>query len=264
MELCKKYAFVDRPRTTALCAADDSAGKSARKGRKTLLNSSVLVVGAGGLGSPLVLYLAAAGVGRIGVVDGDRVDLSNLQRQILFETTDIGRAKVASVMDAIEDINPDIQIEAHDTRLINDNAANLIQHYDMVVDGCDSPGTRVLINAQCRKYGKVLVSAAVQGFVGQLATFKSHLEGAHPCYQCLYPSPPVEENQQCSGLGILGPVAGVAGAWQAVEVVKELLGIGESLSGSILRLDFLSGEVKKSRLPRDPACPCCGATVTNA
>lgn len=229
-------------------------------GQEVLLQSRVLVVGAGGLGSPLLLYLAAAGVGAIGVVDDDRVALNNLQRQILHETADVGRAKTASAADALKDLNPDITVIPHPVRLDDTNSAELIRAYDLIADGCDNFQTRFLLNRECLKQGKTLVSAAVMGFAGQLSTFKPYLGAPHPCYQCLHPELPLPEvTPSCNEAGVLGSVAGQMGAWQTTEVIKELLGVGSSLSGYLLLLDGLNASVRKVKLPRDPACPCCAA-----
>ncbi|MCP4923928.1 MAG: molybdopterin-synthase adenylyltransferase MoeB [bacterium] len=224
-----------------------------------LQNSKVLVIGAGGLGSPLLLYLAGAGVGTIGIVDHDRVAISNLQRQIIHETSDIGQPKVQSAAEAISDLNPDINVVTHHCRLEDSNISALIEIYDIVADGCDNFETRFLVNKHCFEQGKTLVSAAVIGFSGQLYTFKPYLGNSHPCYQCLYPKlPGPEAMQRCSQSGVLGSVAGQMGTWQATEVIKELLGIGTSLSGSMIIVDALSASVKKLKISRDPACPCCG------
>ncbi len=226
-------------------------------GQAKLLKSKVLVIGAGGLGSPLILYLAAAGVGTIGVVDDDEVDLSNLQRQILHNTARIGTPKVDSAAEAVRVLNPDVTIVPHRLRLEADNALELIAGYDLVADGSDNFPTRFLVNDACRLAGKPLVSAAILRFDGQLATFKP----GGPCYRCLYGDiPPAGQIPTCSQAGVLGAMAGVMGSWQAVEVVKELLGMGESLSGSLVMLDALGTSVRKVRLKPDPACPLCGPT----
>lgn len=228
-----------------------------RAGQERLAQARVLVVGAGGLGSPVLLYLAAAGVGTLGIVDDDRVELSNLQRQVLHETGDVGRAKVQSAADALLELNPEITVRATRERLDDANVAALFADYDIIADGSDNFATRFLVADACHRMGKILVSAAVQGFIGQLSTFKSHLGAPHPCYRCLHPRDG-GEGQTCVEAGILGSVAGVMGTLQATEVVKELLGIGESLSGRLVLFDALKGETRSVRLPRDPACACCG------
>ena len=228
-------------------------------GQEKLLQSRVLVIGAGGLGSPLLLYLAAAGIGTLGIVDDDRVALSNLQRQIIHETTDVGRSKAASAVDALYDLNPSITLIPHDGRLEAKNAEALITNYDIIADGCDNFETRFLVNETCFKHQKTLVSAAIMGFYGQLSTFKPYLGAPHPCYQCLQPGLPHRfAMPRCSESGVLGSVAGQMGTWQATEVIKELLGIGESLSGQMLVVDALNASVRKLKLPRNSACPCCG------
>lgn len=224
-------------------------------GQARLLASKVLVIGAGGLGSPAILYLAAAGVGTIGVVDDDRVELSNLQRQVLHATSRLGALKVDSAAAAVAEINPEVRLVPHAERLGPHNAAAIIAGYDLVADGSDNFPTRFLVNDACRLAGKTLVSAAVLRFEGQLATFKA----PGPCYRCLYPEiPGDDEAPSCAQAGVLGAMAGMMGSLQAVEVVKELLGIGESLSGSLLVVDALATSFRKLKLPADPACPLCG------
>lgn len=231
-------------------------------GQDRLQSARVLVIGAGGLGSSALMYLAAAGIGTLGIVDDDRVALSNLQRQILFETGDIGRPKAESAADALRDLNPEVRIEPHALRLTEANAARLIASCDLVVDGSDNFATRLTVNRHCLAARKTLVSAAVIGFTGQLYTFKPYLGAPHPCYQCLVPElPPPEATPTCAESGVLGSVAGMLGAWQATEVIKELLGIGESLSGHMLVVDALQASVRKVALPRDPACMICGESA---
>ena len=228
-------------------------------GQARLRAARVLVVGAGGLGSPLLLYLAAAGVGSIGVVDDDTVELSNLQRQIAHGTDDLGRAKTASAAAAARRINPEVTIEPHRVRLGPDNAAALIGRYDLVCDGTDNFATRFLVADACVAARRTLVSAAVLRFEGQLATFKPHAGPAFPCYRCLCPAPPPPGLvPTCSEAGVLGAVTGVMGTLQATEVLKELLGIGETLAGRLLIWDALATRFRTIKLPRDPACPCCG------
>src|SRR3954467_8773774 len=199
-------------------------------GQAKLLNARVLVIGAGGLGSPLVLYLAAAGVGTIGVVDSDVVDLSNLQRQIAHTTDRVGLSKVVSAGRAAAGINPEVKIAEYHGRIGLDNARALVRDYDVIADGSDNFPTRFLINDACFFEKRTLVSAAVLRFDGQLATFKPHAGG--PCYRCIYPEPPPPgQIPSCDEAGVLGAVAGVLGTLQATEVLKELLGIGESMAG---------------------------------
>ena len=232
-------------------------------GQAKLRAARVLVVGAGGLGSPVLLYLAAAGVGAIGLIDDDRVDLSNLQRQIAHTTDRVGVAKVRSAATAARAINPAVTIEAHETRLTAANALELIRGYDLVCDGSDNFATRFLVADSCALAGRTLVSAAVLRFDGQLSVFKPHAGG--PCYRCLHPAPPPPGLvPSCSEAGILGAVTGVMGTLQATEALKEIMGIGESLSGRLLIWDALGARMRTIRLPRDPACPLCGDHPTIA
>ncbi len=228
-------------------------------GQARLLDSRVLVVGAGGLGSPVILYLAAAGIGTIGVVDDDDVDLSNLQRQILHVTAGLGTAKVDSVVRAVAAINPDIRVVPIRARLDRDNARAIIADYQVVADGSDNFPTRFLVNDSCRLEGRTLVSAAILRFDGQLATFRP----GGPCYRCIYREPPPDDlTPTCAQAGILGAVAGTMGALQATEVVKELLGIGETMAGRLLIYDALAVAFRTIRVPRDPGCPLCGDSPT--
>jgi adenylyltransferase/sulfurtransferase len=228
-------------------------------GQAKLLAARVLVVGAGGLGSPLLLYLAAAGVGTIGVVDDDAVDLSNLQRQIVHWTESIGEPKAESARRTLARINPEVRVETHRCRLDAANAADLVGRYDLVADGSDNFATRYLLNDTCFRLGRTLVGGAVSPFDGQLATFKAHLGPPHPCYRCLFREPPPPDSvPRCETAGILGAVVGVIGTLQATEVLKEILGLGDSLSGSLLMYDALGASFHKVRVPRDPECPTCG------
>jgi adenylyltransferase/sulfurtransferase len=229
-------------------------------GQARLLGSRVLVVGAGGLGSPLLLYLAAAGVGTIGVIDDDKVDLSNLQRQIVHDTARVGQPKVDSAAHTLTALNPDVTVERHAVRLGAGNAAALVADYDIVADGSDNFDTRYLVNDACFLAKKTLVSAAILQFDGQLTTFKAHEPGDHPCYRCLFPAPPQGDAvATCSSAGVLGALAGTLGALQATEIVKELLGIGQSLSGELLLYDALSVTFRKLKFRRRADCALCGA-----
>jgi molybdopterin-synthase adenylyltransferase len=229
------------------------------EGQLKLLQSRVLVIGAGGLGSPLLLYLAAAGVGALGIVDDDEVDLSNLQRQIVHATASIGAPKVESARRTLAQINPEVKIETHALRLDDGNAAALVGRYDLVADGSDNFATRYLLNDVCYRLKKPLVGAALSPFDGQLSTFKAYLGPPHPCYRCLFrEAPPPDSVPRCETAGILGAIAGVMGTLQATEVLKELLGIGESLSGTLLVYDALRAGFHSIKLPRDPDCPTCG------
>lgn len=227
-------------------------------GQARLLASRVLVIGAGGLGSPLLAYLAAAGVGTIGIVDDDAVDLTNLQRQIVHTTASIGQAKVDSAASALQALNPDVTVERHQVRLDAGNALDLIQRYDIVADGSDSIETRYAVNEACHRAGRTLVSAAVVQFDGQLTTLKSYQSGDFPCYRCLFPAAPAAGlTPSCSNAGVLGAAAGTMGTLQATEIVKELLGIGDSLSGQLLLYDALSANFQKIRYHRRADCPVC-------
>ncbi len=229
------------------------------EGQRKLLAARVLVVGAGGLGSPLLLYLAAAGIGTLGVVDDDVVDLSNLQRQIVHPTESIGIAKVESARRTLFHINPEVKVEAHQARLGEANIADIIAAYDLVADGSDNFATRYLLNDACYRLEKPLIGAALSPFDGQLSTFKAYLGPPHPCYRCLFREPPPPDSvPRCETAGILGAIAGVMGTLQATEVLKEILGIGESLSGTLLVYDALRTGFHKIKLPRDPDCPTCG------
>jgi len=230
------------------------------EGQARLVASRVLVVGAGGLGSPLLLYLAAAGVGTLGIVDDDTVDLSNLQRQVVHPTQRIGALKVESARETLAAVNPEIVVETHALRLDASNAAALVARYDLVADGSDNFATRYLLNDVCFAARRTLVGAALSPFDGQLSTFKAYLGPPHPCYRCLFREPPPADLvPRCETAGILGAVAGVVGTLQATEVLKELLGLGESLSGTLLLYDALRAGFHKIAVPRDPDCPTCGA-----
>jgi len=232
-------------------------------GQERLLASKVLVVGAGGLGAPVLLYLAAAGVGTLGIVDDDEVELSNLQRQIVHASDRIGSAKVASAARTLAALNPEVAVIAKKTRLAAENAMALIAGYDLVVDGSDNFATRYLLNDACYFARIPLVAAALLRFEGQLSTYKAYLEGEHPCYRCLFPeAPPADLIPRCEEAGIFGAVAGVLGSLQAVEALKELLGLGTGLSGELLSYDALSATLRKFKVPRDPACALCGPQAT--
>ncbi len=237
------------------------------EGQARLLESKVLVIGAGGLGSPLLLYLAAAGVGTLGVVDDDAVDLSNLQRQILHATADTGLAKVESAVKRLAEINPEVTVVPHRTRIGRANAAELVAGYDLVADGSDNFATRYLVHDACYLASKTLVSAAIMRFDGQISTFKAHLRDAaapeaHPCYRCVFGEQPPNPKESCADVGVLGALPGTLGALQATEVIKELVGIGESLSGRLLLYEGLAAAFRSVRVKADPACPLCGPQAT--
>jgi molybdopterin/thiamine biosynthesis adenylyltransferase len=230
-------------------------------GQAKLKAARVLIIGAGGLGSPLTLYLAAAGVGTIGIVDHDRLELSNLQRQIAHTTDRIGQPKAQSAAISAHAINPEVRIEPYDIRLDADTAADLIARYDIICDGTDNFATRFLIADACVLARRTLVSAAVLRFEGQLSVFKPHIEG--PCYRCLYPDAPPEGTvPTCSEAGVLGAVTGVMGTLQATEVLKEILGVGETLAGKLLIWDALVTRFRSVRLRADPTCALCSPAAT--
>lgn len=230
-------------------------------GQEKLLAAKVLLIGAGGLGSPLALYLAAAGVGTIGLVDDDTVDLSNLQRQIAHTTDRIGQPKTDSATQAMQAINPDVTVHQHRLRLDASNAAALFADYDLIADGSDNFSTRFLVNDAAFFARKTLVSAAILRFDGQLATYRPHDGG--PCYRCIFREPPPPgQIPSCAEAGILGAVAGVMGTLQATEILKELLGIGDSMAGRLLIYDGLSTTFRTVRVKPDPGCPLCGPNPT--
>jgi len=232
------------------------------EGQARLLASKVLLVGAGGLGSPAALYLAAAGVGTLGIVDFDVVDASNLQRQVLHSTERIGQRKTESAARTISALNPDVDVVRHDEMLTADNVARLIAGYDVVLDGTDSFETRYLLNDAAVIAGIPVVHASVYRFEGQLTVFDPP---AGPCYRCLYPTPPPPElAPACSVAGVLGVVPGIMGLLQANEVLKLLLGIGTTLAGRLVLFDALEGEFTELRLRRDPACPVCSEAAIEA
>ncbi len=224
-------------------------------GQRKLRGASVLVVGAGGLGSPVALYLALAGVGRIGLVDFDVVDLSNLQRQILHQTADVGRPKILSAKESLLAYNPHVTVETHELPLTSDNALEIIPSYDIVVNGADNFATRYLANDAAYLSGKTLVDGSILLFDGQATVYKP----GQGCYRCLYPAPPPPGLvPSCAEAGVLGAITGVVGSIQATEVFKQVLGIGEPLVGRLLLIDALTMDFRMMRVRRDPACPLCG------
>ena len=228
-------------------------------GQEKLLNAKVLVVGAGGLGAPLLLYLAAAGIGTLGAVDNDTVNLSNLQRQVIHGTGDIGRPKVESAAETVRAVNPDIDFRHHAMRLDASNILEVMGDYDIVADGTDNFATRFLVADACHLAGRTLVSAAILRFEGQLSTFKSHLGPDYPCYRCLYrEAPPEGLVPSCSEGGVFGALAGVMGSLQAVEILKEAMGVGESMAGRLMLYDALGADFRTIRIRRDPDCALCG------
>jgi molybdopterin/thiamine biosynthesis adenylyltransferase/rhodanese-related sulfurtransferase len=232
------------------------------EGQRRLKASRVLLVGAGGLGSPAALYLAAAGVGTIGLVEFDAVDVSNLQRQVLHGTRDVGRPKVDSARDRIADLNPHVTVEAHPTRLTSANALEIVRAYDVVIDGTDNFPTRYLVNDACVLTGRPYVYGSVFRFEGQASVFAAK-DG--PCYRCLFPEPPPPGAvPDCEEGGVLGVLPGLIGVLQATEALKLLLGIGEPLVGRLLLVDALRMQFRTLKLERDPSCPACGTRTLRA
>ncbi|RPH36487.1 molybdopterin-synthase adenylyltransferase MoeB [bacterium] len=226
------------------------------KGQKLLKASRVLIIGAGGLGSPLALYLAAAGVGTIGIVDFDLVELTNLQRQILHATRDIGKPKLESAREAIQDLNPHVTVIGHEVRLTSENALEIMKDYDVIVDGTDNFATRYLVNDACVILGKPNVYGSIFRFDGQVTVFDAQ---RGPCYRCLYPTPPPPGLiPSCAEGGVLGVLPGIIGTLQALETIKLIVGQGEPLVGRLLLLDALQLKFRELKLKKDPECPVCG------
>jgi len=232
-----------------------------REGQQRLKAAKVLVVGAGGLGSPLAIYLAAAGVGTLGMVDFDAVDASNLQRQVLHFTSDLGKPKLQSAREKVAALNPNVSFVAHETRLTAANALDIIRGYDVVVDGTDNFPTRYLVNDACVLARKPNVYGSIYRFEGMASVFAPHLGG--PCYRCWYPEPPpAGAVPSCAEAGVLGVLPGVIGCLQATETIKLILGTGEPLLGRLLRFNALTMRFREHPIPRDPACPLCGRAPT--
>ncbi|MCQ9208399.1 MAG: molybdopterin-synthase adenylyltransferase MoeB [Omnitrophica bacterium] len=230
------------------------------KGQQKLLDARVLIIGAGGLGSPAALYLASAGIGRIGIVDSDKVELSNLQRQILHSTADLGRTKVDSAKDTLNAINQDAEVVPDQIRLTSENIMDIIAKYDIIIDGSDNFPTRYLVNDACVISGKPLVHGGIFRFDGQAMTI---LPGESACYRCLFPEPPPPGLvPSCQEAGILGAVAGIIGTMQANEVLKYILGIGNLLTGRLLIFNALDSSFRQVKVPRDPKCPVCSEKPT--
>ncbi len=231
------------------------------EGQKKIAGASILCIGAGGLGSPAALYLAAAGVGRLGLVDFDRVDISNLHRQVLHGTADVGRPKTDSARDTVRRLNPEIEVVAQEARLTRENALDLFRDYDLVIDGTDNFPTRYLANDACVLLRKANVYGSVFRFEGQASLFAPHLGG--PCYRCLYPEPPPPGAvPSCAEGGVLGVLPGIIGLIQATEALKLVLGRGTSLLNRLLLFDALEMKFRELKLRRDPACPVCGEHPT--
>ena len=230
-----------------------------KEGQQRLLNSKVLVIGAGGLGSPVALYLAAAGVGTIGIVDGDTVSLTNLQRQVIHSTADVGKPKVESAAERIKALNPDVDVVKQELFLNADNALDLINDYDFVVEGSDNFATKYLVNDACVMLGKSFCIGGINRYSGQVMTHKP----GTACYRCLFPEPPAREDvETCAMVGVLGSIAGMMGTVQATEAIKCLAGVGEPLYDSMLTFDALTMQWNKFTFMRDSQCALCGDTPT--
>src|SRR5881227_1422352 len=265
-----KQSIIDDQRTSAVQLGAEELQRYSRHlimpevtpdGQRRLKAARVLCIGAGGLGSPAAVYLAAAGMGTIGIVDFDDVDLSNLQRQILHGTKDIGRDKLESARDRLHDINPEIDVQLHKCRFSSENAPQLVSGYDVIVDGSDNFPTRYLSNAVCVLARKPNVYGSVFRFEGQTTVFAPHLGG--PCYRCLFPEPPPPDSvPNCAQAGVLGVLPGIIGMLQAIETIKLIVGIGEPMVGRLLHFDALKVTFRELRLRRDPQCPVCGENPT--
>jgi sulfur-carrier protein adenylyltransferase/sulfurtransferase len=230
-------------------------------GQKRIKAASVLCIGTGGLGSPIALYLAAAGIGRLGLVDFDVVDFSNLQRQILHSTEDVGRKKLNSAKDRIKAVNPNVQVELHDMMFRSENAMQVVQDYDIVIDGTDNFPTRYLSNDVCVLAKKPNIYGSIFRFDGQCTVFAPHLGG--PCYRCMFPEPPPPGMvPSCAEGGVLGVLPGIIGVIQAIEAIKLIIGIGDSLIGRLVSFDALQLRFKEFKIRKDPSCPICGDQPT--
>ena len=230
------------------------------KGQKKLLNASVLIIGAGGLGAPAALYLAAAGVGTIGIVDADEVDLSNLQRQVIHTTNDVGKAKVKSAAETMEAINPDVSVKTYRTFVDSSNIMDLIKDYDFIIDGTDNFPAKFLINDACVMAEKPFSHAGIIRFKGQLMTY---VPGEGPCYRCVFKNPPPKDAvPTCKQAGVIGAMGGVIGSLQAMEAIKYIIGKGDLLTGKLLTYDALKMEFHTIKLPKDDHCAVCGDEPT--
>lgn len=229
-------------------------------GQRKLLEAKVLVVGAGGLGSPVLLYLAAAGVGTLGVIDDDTVELSNLQRQVLHGASTLGEAKVASAAGRLRDLNPEVRLEPYPVRLTAGNALEMLEPFDLIIDGSDTLETRYLLSDTCVSLGKPLLYGALSQFEGQLSLLHALTPaGLGPCYRCLYPeAPPEGSAPSCAAAGVFGALPGTIGSLMAVEAIKHLLGLGDTLAGTLLHYDALAVSFRRVRLARNPQCVSCG------
>ena len=263
-------SIIDPSRTERIEFSNDEIARYSRhlimpevtlEGQKRLKAASVLCIGAGGLGSPIALYLAAAGIGRMGLVDGDTVDFSNLQRQILHGTKDVGRKKLNSAKDRIREVNPNVQVDLYDTFFTAENAREIVEPYDIVIDGTDNFPTRYLSNDICVFLKKPNVYGSIFRFDGQCTVFAPHLGG--PCYRCMFPEPPPPGMvPSCAEGGVLGVLPGIIGVMQAIEAVKLIMGIGESLMGRMIAFDALKMKFREFKLRKDPKCPVCSENPT--
>ncbi len=230
------------------------------KGQEKLLKAKVLIIGAGGLGSPCALYLASAGIGKIGIADSDKVELNNLQRQILHSNSSIGKTKVESAKERLTGINPDVEVIAYNLRLTSENILDIIRGYDIIIDGSDNFPTRYLVNDACVLSGKPLSHGGIFRFDGQAITILPHKSA---CYRCLFPEPPPPGFvPSCQEAGILGAVAGIIGTIQANEVLKYILEVGNLLAGKLLVFNALDSSFRQVKVPKDPKCPICGENPT--
>ncbi len=263
-------SIIDPSRTERIEFSNDEIARYSRhlimpevtlEGQKRLKAASVLCIGAGGLGSPIALYLAAAGIGRMGLVDGDTVDFSNLQRQILHGTKDVGRKKLNSAKDRIREVNPNVQVDLYDTFFTAENAREIVEPYDIVIDGTDNFPTRYLSNDICVFLKKPNVYGSIFRFDGQCTVFAPHLGG--PCYRCMFPEPPPPGMvPSCAEGGVLGVLPGIIGVMQAIEAVKLIMDIGETLMGRMIAFDALKMKFREFKLRKDPKCPVCSENPT--
>jgi adenylyltransferase/sulfurtransferase len=259
-------SIIDAERAAAIDFSNDERARYSRHlimpevtlaGQRRLKAARALCIGAGGLGSPSALYLAAAGVGTLGLVDNDRVELSNLQRQLLHGTSDVGRPKLESARDRLTAVNPNVQVQLHSARFTSDNAQEIVADYDIVIDGSDNFPTRYLSSDVCVFLRKPNIYGSVFRFDGQTTVFGPHLGG--PCYRCLFPEPPPAGSvPNCAEAGVLGVLPGIIGTMQAIEAIKLIVGQGETLLGRLLHFDALKMKFREFKLRRDPECPVCG------
>jgi len=263
-------SIIDEQRLSEIALSTDDLARYSRhlllpelkgEGQRRIKAARVLCIGAGGLGSPAALYLAAAGVGTIGLVDFDRVDISNLQRQVLYVTNDVGRQKLEAASERIHDTNPNVEVISHEGRFTSENAPDAIAPYDVIIDGSDNFPTRYLSNDVCVFAGKPNIYASVFRFEGQASVFAPHLGG--PCYRCLFPEPPPPgAAPSCAEAGVLGVLPGIMGLVQATEALKLIIGMGETLVGRLMHFDALKMKFREFKLRRDPECPVCGENPT--